>query len=72
MKCILCVQLDLHTHDKLARLGFGRCRTETASVQWESFRFERICSRYQQVTDDVATKRTSWSDNQLKARVLGA
>ena len=72
MKCIVCKQLDLRSNDVMAKLGLGRCQLSSMSGNWVSFRFERVCTGYEQVSTAVEAKRTEWAENQLKARTLGA
>lgn len=70
MKCIHCNHLDLQSNDAMAKLGLGSCKVEPVSGQWVSFRFDRVCKRYEQVIEEVEAKRTEWSENNLKARML--
>ncbi|PUA17288.1 hypothetical protein C7W93_15275 [Glaciimonas sp. PCH181] len=61
MKCLTCKHLDLKSNDKMARLGFGKCKLDKEAWRYVSFRFERVCKTLEPVTDAVAKKRTDWA-----------
>lgn len=70
MKCILCKHLNLQADVPMAKLGLGKCRVDTQRGHSVSFRFERVCKEFEQVGDQTAVERVTWSENSLLARKL--
>lgn len=61
MKCLNCKHLDLQSNDTMARMGYGKCSLENESWRYVTFRFERVCKNFDQVSAEIAKKRTDWA-----------